>query len=66
MQFCEFAVDMSLQSTHKLHRHGALLIKGNTIIASGYNNEHHHAEAKAILHCVERVLQGSCGAKGPR
>ncbi len=64
MQFCKCAVDMSLRSTHSIHQHGAVIVKGKTVVATGYNNEYHHAEAKAIRQCVERVLQGSRGSKG--
>lgn len=65
MQFCDNAIDMSMLSTHS-QQHGAILVKGNTIVATGYNNDHHHAEAKAIMQCVQRVLQTSCRPKGTR
>ncbi len=64
MRFCQCAIEMSKQSTHKMSHHGAVLVKGNQIIARGYNNHRHHAEAKAILQCVQRVLQNSNGSKG--
>ena len=64
MQFCNNAIDMSMQSTYS-QQHGAILVKGNTIVATGFNDDRHHAEAKAIMQCVQRVLQ-TCGSKGTR
>ena len=47
-----------------MSQHGAVLVKRKTIVATGYNDEYHHAEAKVIRQCVERVLQSSRGSKG--
>lgn len=57
MEFCQCAIDMSLQSSHRVYKHGALLVRKNRIISSGYNDEHYHAEAMAIKRCLQRVLQ---------
>ena len=61
-RFCQCAIEISKQSTHRMSHHGAVLVKGNQIIASGYNNHRYHAEAKVILQCVQRVLQKSKGS----
>lgn len=58
MEFQNIAVDITYRSDHRLHQHGALLIKGRDIVSVGYNDRYHHAEEKAILNYVERVLQG--------
>ena len=65
MQFCDNAINMSIQSTCS-QQHGAILVKGNTIVATGFNDAHHHAEAKAIMQCVQRVLQTSYRSKWER
>ena len=66
MKFCECAVNLTRKSTHPVFRHGAILVKGNEIVGTGYNNQFHHAEVKAILHCLQRVLRGSGNPKGKR
>ena len=43
------AVDAACKSCNKYHKHGALLIKGGKVIASGWNDEHNHAEKNAII-----------------
>ncbi len=53
MRYCEIAVKISAKSGHPVHKHGALLVKGRQIIATGYNDENHHAEANAILRCLQ-------------
>ena len=54
---CDCAVKMSLLSDHNRYKHGAILVKGNEVVGRGYNDFTHHAETKAILSCLQRVLQ---------
>ena len=56
MDFCNCAIDLSLQSTHDRFHHGAILVKGHEIVGRGYNNNSYHAEVNAILQCAQRVL----------
>ena len=56
MKFCNTAIDISTKSTHDVFQHGAVLVKGNEIVGFGYNNQRYHAEVRAILQCVQRVL----------
>ena len=57
MEFISIAQDVALKySTQSVFRHGALVIKGKEIIGIGYNTQKHHAESKAILDALWRVL----------
>ncbi len=47
MDYCELARDVAQKSLEKMH-HGAILIKGNEIISTGYNDYKNHAEENAI------------------
>ena len=58
MQFCESAISSSTNSTHTSFQHGALLVRGNIILESGYNNHNQHAEIDVITKYIFRVLQG--------
>lgn len=58
------AVTISRKSTCKYHHHGAVILRGNRVIATGWNNENGHAEVNAVEN-VYRVLQGSNCRKEP-
>ena len=59
MQFSDYAINAAKKSTNKLYQHGAVLIKGNTVVSSGYNTEFIHAEIMAIERCVNRFIVGT-------
>ena len=52
---CESAVETSNKSYANYHKHGAVLIRGGKIIASGVNDHRCHAEVNAIRE-LQRVL----------
>ena len=56
MKFCDTAIDVSLKSTSRM-QHGAIIIRGNNVVGIGWNKESTHAEANAILQCLQQVLQ---------
>lgn len=58
MQFCQNAIDSSSNSTHSTFQHGALLVRGNIILESGWNNINQHAEVNTITKYMRRILQG--------
>lgn len=65
MEFQDQAIEASLKSMNKYHKHGALLIRNGRIIASGCNKYSSHAEVSAINKGLQRVLPGSWdSAKG--
>ena len=43
-------------SAHSTFKHGAVIVKGKEIIGVGYNTQNIHAEEKAILDAIWRVL----------
>lgn len=57
MKFCQIALDTSKESTQKYQKHGAVLIKGNTIIAAASNTHDSHAEVNTVTKALYRVLQ---------
>ena len=59
MEFCDCAIDLSLNSTHKVFKHGSVLVRNGHIVGMGYNDQCRHAEENAIRHCVQRVLSGT-------
>jgi len=58
MQFKSDAIAISNQSSHKVFKHGALLVRGNYILSTGYNDYKNHAEVNAINNYIQQVLQG--------
>lgn len=59
--FYNLALEMSLKSSASTSHHGAVIVKGNTVVGMGYNNHAHHAETMAIEKCLYRLLRGSKG-----
>ena len=56
MKFSQYAISESTKSTHDVFQHGALLVKGKDIVATGHNDQFHHAEESVILKCIQGVL----------
>lgn len=57
MKFVDIAKEVAQnKSTQHVFKHSALLIKGKEIVGIGYNTQLIHAEPKAILDAIWRVL----------
>lgn len=60
----KLAVNVSRKSSCKYHHHGAIIVRGNRVVAQGYNDENGHAEVNAVRN-LYWVLQGSNWRKEP-
>lgn len=55
MKFRSLLLGLAEKSNHPRYRHSAILAKGKSILAHGYNSYQIHAEASALLNAGQRA-----------